>query len=64
MLKSHGKDYPDDLRVKVMGTVPIHTATILIKELGMDMEPANLLAEFYENQITRMENVPFLPGLN
>lgn len=47
-----------------MGTIPINTATILIKELGMDMDPNDLLAEFYANQMARMENVPFLPGLN
>lgn len=64
MLKNHGKDYPNDLRVKVMGTIPINTATIIIKELGMDMDPNVLLSEFYENQIVRMKNVPFLPGLN
>lgn len=52
-----------DLRVRVMGTIPINTATIIINELGMNMEPADLLAEFYENQIVKMENVPFLPGL-
>lgn len=64
MLKNHGKDYPNDLRVRVMGTIPINTATIIIKELNMDMDPNDLLSEFYENQIVRMENVPFLPGLN
>jgi pseudouridine-5'-monophosphatase len=62
VLKNHGKDYPDDLRVKVMGTIPINTATIIIKELGMDIEPADLLDQFYDKQISRMENVPFLPG--
>lgn len=63
VLKNHGKDYPNDLRVRVMGTIPINTATIIIKELEMDMDPVDLLAEFYKNQIERMENVPFLPGL-
>lgn len=64
VLKNHGKDYPNDLRVRVMGTIPINTATIIIKELEMDIEPVDLLAEFHENQIVKMENVPFLPGLN
>lgn len=63
VLRNHGKEYPMDLRVRVMGTIPINTATIIINELGMNMEPADLLAEFYENQIVKMENVPFLPGL-
>lgn len=63
VLRSHGKDYPMDLRVQVMGTIPINTATIIIKELGMDMDPVDLLAEFHDNQIVRMENVPFMPGL-
>lgn len=62
VLRNHGKDYPDALRVKVMGTVPINTATIIVDELGMDVSPEDLLAEFYENQIVRMVNVPFLPG--
>jgi len=47
-----------------MGTIPINTATIIIKELEMDIDPVDLLAEFYENQIAKMENVPFLPGLS
>lgn len=63
VLRNHGKDYPTDLRVRVMGTIPINTATIIIKELGMDMDPVDLLSEFYDNQIVRMENVPFMPGL-
>lgn len=63
MLKNHGKDYPNELRVRVMGTIPINTATIIIKELNMDIDPVDLLAEFHDNQIVRMENVPFLPGL-
>ncbi|XP_060877364.1 probable pseudouridine-5'-phosphatase [Metopolophium dirhodum] len=62
VLKNHGKDYPNDLRVRVMGTIPINTATIIIKELEMDIKPVDLLAEFHENQIVKMENVPFLPG--
>lgn len=62
VLKNHGKEYPKDLRLRVMGTVPINTATIIVKELEMDMDPEDLLAEFHENQIVRMENVPFLPG--
>lgn len=64
VLKKHGKDYPADLRVKVMGTIPINTATIIIEELGMDVDPVDLLAEFHEKQIVKMENVSFLPGLN
>lgn len=64
VLKSHGKDYPNDLRVRVMGTIPINTATIIIKELGLDVKPEDLLAEFHEKQILKMENVPFLPGSN
>lgn len=63
VLRNHGKDYPKDLRVRVMGTVPINTATIIVNELKMDVDPADLLAEFHEKQIVRMENVPFLPGL-
>lgn len=63
VLRNHGKDYPTDLRVRVMGTIPINTATIIINELAMDIEPSDLLAEFYENQIVKMENVSFLPGL-
>lgn len=62
VLKNHGKDYPNELRVQVMGTIPINTATIIVRELEMDIDPVDLLAEFYENQIVRMENVPFLPG--
>lgn len=62
VLKNHGKEYPDELRVQVMGTIPINTASIIIRELEMDVDPADLLAEFHENQIVRMENVPFLPG--
>lgn len=52
-----------DLRVRVMGTIPINTAAIIINELGMNMDPSDLLAEFYEKQIVKMENIPFLPGL-
>jgi len=47
-----------------MGTIPINTATIIIKELEMDIDPIDLLAEFHDNQIVKMENVPFLPGLS
>lgn len=64
VLKAHGKEYTNDLRVKVMGTIPINTATIIIKELELDMEPEELNEEFYNNQIKNMEKVPFLPGLN
>lgn len=63
VLKNHGKEYPNELRVRVMGTIPINTAAIIIKELEMDVDPVDLLAEFHENQIVRMENVPFLPGI-
>ncbi|XP_025413952.1 probable pseudouridine-5'-phosphatase [Sipha flava] len=62
VLKDHGKEYTNDLRIKVMGTIPINTATIIIKELGLDMEPDELNEELYNNQIKHMEQVPFLPG--
>lgn len=62
MLKDHGKEYTNDLRIKVMGTIPINTAAIIIKELGLDMEPDELNEEFYNNQISQMDHVPFLPG--
>jgi hypothetical protein len=64
VLKDHGKEYTNDLRIKVMGTIPINTATIIIKELGLDMEPDELNEELYNNQIKHMEQVPFLPGSN
>lgn len=63
MLKNHGKDYSNDLRVRVMGTIPINTASIIVNELEMDIDPVDLLGEFYKSQLGRMENVPFLPGL-
>lgn len=64
VLKDHGKEYTNELRMKVMGTIPINTATIIIEELGLDMKPEELNEEFYKNQIRQMDKVPFLPGLN
>ncbi|XP_050419949.1 probable pseudouridine-5'-phosphatase [Adelges cooleyi] len=62
LLNKYGKIYTDELRVKVMGTVPLNTATILVNELGLDIAPTDLMEEFYEVQLQRMVNVPLMPG--
>ncbi|XP_050538074.1 pseudouridine-5'-phosphatase-like [Daktulosphaira vitifoliae] len=62
VLNRYGKVYTNDLRLKVMGTIPINTASIIIKELGMEVAPNDLMAEFYINQLEKMTNVPLMPG--
>ncbi|XP_050419951.1 probable pseudouridine-5'-phosphatase [Adelges cooleyi] len=62
VLNNYGKIYTDELHLKVMGTIPLKTASIITKELKMDITPAHLMAELNRKKLINLDNLPLMPG--
>lgn len=60
--KEHGKEFPDDLRIKIMGTQINDAVTEIINTLKLDMTPAAFLDRVGAIEETQMANVKFMFG--
>ncbi|CAG9857955.1 unnamed protein product [Phyllotreta striolata] len=63
IVMEHGKRYTDDVKVKVLGTPELDTASIVVKELSLPVTPLEFLAVYKRKQMTELGDPPLLPGV-
>ncbi|XP_065210519.1 probable pseudouridine-5'-phosphatase [Planococcus citri] len=63
VLSRYGKTYTEDMRVKVMGTVPRDTYSIFIKEYELPVELDNFYKEISSELIQVMDKADLMPGV-
>lgn len=62
VLGKYGKEYLDEVRVKVMGTQPKDTFRIIKENTGVDVSPEQLGEEIHGLLRERMHLAQFMPG--
>lgn len=62
VLSRYGKTYTDEMRVKVMGTVPRDTYSIFIEDYELPVELSDFYAEVMKELVGVMEFSELMPG--
>lgn len=62
ILKVFGKDYPHEVRMRVMGTTYQRTAQILVEEFELPIDVNEFLRRYNEILHTRFQSLDLMPG--
>ncbi|CAH0388276.1 unnamed protein product [Bemisia tabaci] len=62
VLQNYGKEYTDDVRVKVVGCAAKDTFVIIKENTGVDVDPEQLRKEAHAKLLDRMRSAPLMPG--
>ncbi|XKL60569.1 hypothetical protein PGB90_007626 [Kerria lacca] len=62
ILGKYGKTYTDEMRIKVMGTVPKDTYSIFIKDYQLPVSVEDLTNEIFSQLLMNMEAAELMPG--
>lgn len=60
----YGKEFPDDLRGKLLGRQEMEVAVAIIDALKIDLTPREFLDKVYAIESKEMKNVKLMPGKN
>lgn len=60
----YGKQYPDDLRDKILGRQAIDVATIFINTLKIDLTPQQFMDKVDDMESEQLANVQLMYGKN
>lgn len=60
--QEHGKEFPDDLRIQILGRQEIDGATMIVETLQLNMTPEEFLKKVRAMEESEMANVKFMHG--
>lgn len=60
--QSFGKSYPDELKLKILGTPEQDTARIAVAELQLPMTPDEFLDQYHVKVAEGLKNPNIMPG--
>lgn len=60
--KEYGKEFPDDLRIKILGIQEMECATLIVNTLKLNITPQALLEKSRVMEEKEMSNVKFING--
>lgn len=62
VLKTYGKDYTPDLKMKIMGQIGKEGVNIIIKELNLKESPEILSKKLHDAMYKVLDQAQLLPG--
>lgn len=62
ILKSFNKDYPHEVRMRVMGTTEQMTAKIIVEDMGLPIDLDEFLRRFHKICHKRFTSLHLMPG--
>lgn len=58
----YGREFPDDLRVKILGRQEIDSATLIVETLRLGITPEEFLKKAHRMEEKEMANVKLMHG--